>query len=109
MFGQKQRVSETLAPHRPHETSWAAASPPKNRLLATSTTMLIARNRITGFTNTVFRASLQTLTTNTAATASTITPVQGCVRSILSDRAVRMTNLDMVAVLKKLIKRARNR
>src|SRR2546428_13745537 len=106
MFGQNPRVWEPLPPDRPPETSWAAASPPKNRLLATSTTMLIARNRRIGFTSMVFRASLQMLTTNTAATMSTITPVQGCVRSMLSDKAVRITNLDVVEVLKKLRKRA---
>ena len=71
--------------------------------------MLIARNRRIGFTNMVFRASLQMLTTNRAATVSTITPVQGCVRSMLSDKAVIMTNLDTETVLKKLIKVARNR
>ena len=109
MFDQNPRVWETLPPERPPETSWAAASPPKNRLLATSTTTLIARKRRIGFTNMVFRASLQMLATNRAATVSTITPVQGCVRSMLSDKAVIMMNLDTETVLKKLIKVARNR
>src|SRR5947208_15575756 len=98
MFGQNPRVSETLAPDRPPETSWAAASPPKNRLLATSTTTLIARKRRIGFTNIDFRASLQMLATNRAATVSTITPLQGCVRSTLSDTAVIKRNLYTVTV-----------
>src|SRR5713101_1683476 len=109
MFGQNPREDETLAPDRLDETSWAATSPPKRTLLATSTTMLIARRRRRGFTKMALLTSLQTLTTNIAATVSAIAQIQGYVRSKLMDKTVRMTYLDIVAVLKKPIRRARNR
>src|SRR6266446_3275600 len=109
MFGQNPRDWETFDPDRLDETSWAATSPPKSRLLETSTTMPIARRRRRGFTKMVFRTSLQTLTTNIAATVSTIVQIQGNVRSKLRDKTVRMTYLDVDAVLKKPTRRARNR
>src|SRR2546428_12295070 len=109
MFGQNPKDWETLDVDRLDETSWVATGPTKSRLLARSTTMLIARRRSRGFTKMVFRASLQTLTTNTAAKVSTIPQIQGYVRSILSDNTVRMTYLDIDAVLKKPSRKARNR